>query len=246
MGGVRGPPGGPGGVGREGRGREVLPDCWEGFGGPIRRAMRGWDGWRRSGVPPGGLERVGRSSRRAGRGHEALPESQEGSQGLEKIKSFSWWAGRGWVTLLEGCEGQGGPLGGLGEHGRPSQRTGRGQEVLPEGWEESEGHPEGLGGVRSLSQCAERESGGPPRGMGGAGRPSWRAERTVSHFRRAGRGWVVRERSGDLQDGWEGSRVPSGETGEYGRTYRMARKGRETPQKGARGVGRPSRKGGMG
>ena len=52
----------------------------------------------------------------------------------------------------------------------PSWRAGRGMEALLEGWEGSGGHPKGQGGIRSLTQCAERESEGPPRGLVGARR----------------------------------------------------------------------------
>ena len=60
-------------------------------------------------------------------------------------------------------------------------------------------------------------------------------------------GWVDHKRLGDLQVGWEGLRVPSGETGGVRRagrvwgTIRMAGKGQETLQKRAGGVGRLSR-----
>ena len=97
LGGLGRPSSGMEGLGRPSSGMGVVgrPSRWAGRGweerermggslrglggvwGSFRKAVRDCECWRRSGVPPGGPGRVGRSSRRAGRGREALPESRD-------------------------------------------------------------------------------------------------------------------------------------------------------------------------
>ena len=153
-----------GGVGRssrrDGTGREVFPE--------------GWEGQARSGGPPGGpggVEDLSEGQQESG----GFPEDRKGSVGLGGVRRPSRRARRGQEALLESREGSERTPGRPGGVRRPSWGTG-GSGVPNEGREGWEGYPGGRlwlgglpggpGGVGSLSWR-----------MVGVGRPSWTAGR---------------------------------------------------------------------
>ena len=143
-----GPSGGSGVIANasqtSGKGRQALPEVWEGSGCPTK----GFGG------PLGGLvvvrspslssNRVESLSQRSGKGSERPPVGPE----------------RGWGSLLAVQEGSEGPLGGLEDVGKPSQGPG--------------GLFRGLGGVgntyRRFSTSSE-PLGGPQKPLGGPLKP---------------------------------------------------------------------------
>ena len=98
------------------------------------------------GGPPGGPEEAWVPFQMFGTSLEALPEVQDGSGGLPegpgRGSSLFWMAGTGRQALLDVCDRSGGPCrdtGGVGDpfrgpggFVRPSWRSRRGREAIPE------------------------------------------------------------------------------------------------------------------
>ena len=115
-----------------------------------QRAGRDQEERKGLGVPPGGMGglgglpgepgRVGRPSCSAGMGRESLPkgwQGLEGSRGMGGVRRAYRRTWRDQEAPLECREG----LGGQGENGRPSERSGRGLEAIQKGRERSGGPP---------------------------------------------------------------------------------------------------------
>ena len=210
------------------RSREALPQFREGSGvlPQVQEVLKG---------PPAGPGMVGRTSCRSWKGRETFPVVQEAFpdfwEGSGVPPAGPGWAGGvgrtsqglGGVESTSQRDRLGDPTACQGVVGRPTQRSGRGQEAHLEVLEGSGGPSEGLRG--------------PPVSSVGVGRPS----------RRYGRGLE------DLPQVWEGLVGPSaGLRGVRRPSYRF-RRGWETPPEGLTGppaspgwVGRTSLRSGRG
>ena len=176
MGGVGSLSWGPGGLGRFGR---PLGGP-EGVRRPFQRAREGWEGWERSGGPPGGPGEVERPSRK-GREELGGPLREPGgvgrpcSKGSGRVGRLSLRVGKGRrPNKREGEIGR--PSRRAGRVGRPSRWVGRDQEspqvcweglgVTLEGWEGWGGPPGGLGSVGRSSLRVVRGREAHPDGCG--------------------------------------------------------------------------------